>query len=115
MRFGKSLYRVINCIIAAPPKLGPNFLNKVNLADAYMRIWVRLEDIPSVEFLVQKATPEENQLVRFHLSITMGYVESDAFFCATNETVKYRTLDTLSTRHTVPPYNLENLSFTKLP
>ena len=53
-----------------------------------MRIWVRLEDIPSVAFLVPKATPDEEQLVGFHLSIPMGYVESAAFFCATTETVK---------------------------
>ena len=59
MRFGKSLYRLINCILATPPKLGPAFLNKVDLADAYMCIWVILEDIPSVAFLVSKSTPDE--------------------------------------------------------
>ena len=42
MRFGKVLYRVIDCILVAPPELGPTFLNTVDLADAYMRIWVRL-------------------------------------------------------------------------
>ena len=47
MHFRKSIYRLIDCILAAPPKLGPTFLNKVDLADAYMRIWVRLEEIPS--------------------------------------------------------------------
>ena len=80
MRFGKALYRLIDCILEVPPELGPAFLNKVNLADVYIRIWVHLEDIPSVDFLVPKATPEEEQLVRFHLSIPMGYVESAAFF-----------------------------------
>ena len=40
MRFGKALYRVIDCILKAPQELGPTFLNKVDLADAYMRIWV---------------------------------------------------------------------------
>ena len=74
MRFGKTLYRLIDCILTAPPKLGPTFLNKVYLANAYMRIWVRLEDIPSVAFLVQKATPNEEQLFGFHLLIPMGYV-----------------------------------------
>ena len=59
MRFGKALYRVIDCILTAPPKLGPTFINKVDLADAYMRIWVRLEDIPSVAILVPKSTPYE--------------------------------------------------------
>ena len=74
MGFIKALYRVIHCILAAPPKIGTTFLNKVDIADAYMRIWVRLEDIPLVAFLVPKATPEDNQLVGFHLSITKGYV-----------------------------------------
>ena len=75
-----------------------------------MRIWVRLEDIPLVEFLVPKATPNEEQLVGFHLSIPMWYVESPAFFCATTKTVKDITLDTLSTRHTAPPHHLEDLA-----
>ena len=34
-----------------------------------MRIWVRLEDVLSVAFLVPKETQEENPLVIFHLSI----------------------------------------------
>ena len=68
-----------------------------------------------MEFLVPKATPKEDQVVRFHLSIPMGYVESTAFFCTTTETVKNRALDTLSTRHTAPHRHLENLAETKLP
>ena len=115
MRFGKALYRVIDCVLAAPPELGPTFLNKVDLANAYMHIWVRLKDIPSVAFLVPKATLEEDQLVGFHLSIPMEYVESDAFFCATTDTVKYRKLDTLYTRHTAPPHHLENVADTNPP
>ena len=115
MRSGKALYRVINCILATPPKLGPTFLNKVDLTDAYMRIWVRLEDIPSVAFLMPKSTPEEDQLVGFHLSIPMGYVESATLFCSTTKTIKDCTLDTLSTRHTPPPHHLEDLADTKLP
>ena len=115
MRFGKALYRVIDCILAAPPKLGPAFLNKVYLSNAYMHIWVRLEDIPLVAFLVPKATPDEEQLVGLHLSIPMGYMESATFFCATTETVNDRTLDTLSMRHTAPPHHLEDLADTKPP
>ena len=115
MRFGKALYRVIDCILTAPPKIGPTFLNKVDLADAYMRIWVRLEDIPSVAFLVPKATPHEEQLVGFHLLIPMGYVESAAFFCVATKTVKDRALDTLSRRHTAPPHHLEHLADKKPP
>ena len=115
MRFGKALYRVIDCILPAPPKLGPTFLSKADLADAYMLIWVRLEEIPSVAFLVLKTTLDEEQLVGCHLLIPMGYVKSAAFFCATTETVKDQTLDTLPTLHTAPPHHLENLTDTKPP
>ena len=80
-----------------------------------MRIWVHLEDTPLVAFLVPKATPDEEQLVGFHLSIPMGYVESAAFFYTTTETVKDRTLNTLTMRHTTPTHHLENLADTKPP
>ena len=43
----------------------------------------------------------------------MGYVEPAAFFCATTKTVKYRTLDTLSTHHTAPSHHLKDLADTK--
>ena len=115
MSFVKSLHRFIDFILVAPPKLGPTFLNKVDLADAYMRIWVRLEDIPSVAFFVPKVTPEEDQLVGFHLSILMGHVEPPAFFCVTTETFKDRKLDTLSTRHNAPQHHFEDLADTKPP
>ena len=115
MRFGKSLSKVIDCFLETPPKLGPTLPNKLDLADACMRIWVCLEDIPSVALLVPKSTPEEDQLVGFYLSIPMGDVESNAFLCATIKTIKDRTLDTLSTRHTAPPHHLENLAGTNPP
>ena len=54
MRFGRSLHRLINCILLAGPSLGSNFMNKVNLADAYMRILVILKDVPAVYFLVPR-------------------------------------------------------------
>ena len=37
MRFGKALHRIIDCILAAPPKLGPTFIDKVYIADENMR------------------------------------------------------------------------------
>ena len=115
MLFGKAIYIVIDFILAAPPKLDPIFLKKLDLADAHMHIWVRLEDILSVAFLVPKSTPEEDQLIGFHLLIPMGCVESAAFFCATTNTVKERALDTLSTRHTARSHHLKDLAETKPP
>ena len=59
MRFGKALYHLIDLILVVNPKLVPAFINKVDLAHAYMRIWVLLEDIPSVALLVPKVLPGE--------------------------------------------------------
>ena len=68
----------LNCIIwrmlTTNPCLGPVYLGKLDLSDAYMRIWVMAEDTPSVAFLLPKKQPEEKQLVVFHLSLTMELV-----------------------------------------
>ena len=80
-----------------------------------MRIWVHHENIPSVKCLVPKSKPEEDQLVGFHLSIPIGYVESATLFCATTKTIKYWTLETLPMRNTVPPRHLDNLVETNPP
>ena len=50
------LYRLIDCILVTSPKLGPDFLKKVDIADAYMHTWFLIED---VVFLVPKATIEQ--------------------------------------------------------
>ena len=57
MRFGRALHNLLDCIVEADPWIGPTFLNKVDLADSYMRICIRLNGIPSIEFLI----PKENE------------------------------------------------------
>ena len=57
-----------------------------------MQIWVIPEDMLSVTFLIPKEITDEDQLVVFHLSIPMGYMESAALFCATIEALKEMAL-----------------------
>ena len=59
MRFGGALLRILKQALTAHPRLGPVYLSKVNLEDTYMRLWVRMEDFPSVAFLVPKKTPRD--------------------------------------------------------
>ena len=110
MHFGKALHRLLDCILAADLALGPTYLCKVDLADAYMRIWVRVEDVPSVDLLIPKDKAIEEQLVGFHLYILMGYMEYADFFCTATETVKDRAITTLNRRSGAPPYLLEALA-----
>ena len=38
MRFGRALHQILDYILVAEPRLGPNFLRKVDLEYAYMHI-----------------------------------------------------------------------------
>ena len=51
MRFGGTLQRILQHVLTTDLHLGPVYLSRVDLADAYMRLWVRMEDVPSVAFL----------------------------------------------------------------
>ena len=52
-----------------------------------MRLWLRMEDVPSVAFLIPKKNPSDTQLVGFHISLPMGYVYNTLYFCMATETV----------------------------
>ena len=52
IQFRVALIRILKKVHTADPHLGPVYLSKLNLAYAYMRLWVRMEDDPSVSFLI---------------------------------------------------------------
>ena len=52
-----------------------------------MRLWVSMEDVPTVAFLISKRNTRNTQLVIFHLSLPMGYIDSAPYFCMETETV----------------------------
>ena len=80
MRFGGALLSILKQVLTTDPRLGTVYLSKVDLADAYMWLWVRMGDVPSVAFLIPKKTPSNTQLVGFHLSLPMGYIDSAPYF-----------------------------------
>ena len=80
IRFRGALLQILKKVLTADLRLGTVYLSKVDLADAYMSLWVRIEDFPSVTFLILKKTPRDTQLVGFHLSLSMGYIDSDPYF-----------------------------------
>ena len=72
MRFGGVLQCILKQILTTDPQLGPLYLSKVDLAEACIRLWVRMEDILSVAFLIPEKTPSDTLLVGFHLSPPRG-------------------------------------------
>ena len=71
MCFGGALHRILKQVLTTNLRLGPVYLSRLDLADAYMRLWVRMEDVPSVAFLIPRK-PSYTQLVGFHISLPMG-------------------------------------------
>eukprot|EP00957_Ditylum_brightwellii_P189603 14432550-Ditylum_brightwellii.AAC.1 len=80
MQFGRALHRLLRRIVLADPAFGPVHIAKVDLADAYMRVWIRLEDVPALAFIVLPHPGNTETLVGFHLSVPMGYIESAPLF-----------------------------------
>ena len=87
MRFRGAIQRILRQVLTTNSQLGPVYLGKVDLADAYMRFWVRMEDVLSIAFLILNKNPSKQQLVGFHLSFPMGYVDSAPYFCMATETL----------------------------
>ena len=80
MRFGGALLHILKQVLTSESRLGTVYLIKVDLADAYMRLWVRMEDIPSAAFLIPKKNPSNTHLVGFHISVPMWNIDSDPYF-----------------------------------
>ena len=80
MHFGGTLHRIIRRVLTTKPRLGPVYLGKLDLANDYIRIWFRIEDTVSVVLLHPKKSPEDEQLVGFHLSLPMGFFDSVPYF-----------------------------------
>ena len=60
MRFGGTLRRIIRQVLMANPRLGPVYLGKLDLAGAYMQLWVRFKDTPSVALLIPRKKTTDN-------------------------------------------------------
>ena len=76
MRFRGALQRILKQVLTADPRVGTVYFSKVDLLDAYMRLWVSMEDVPSVDFLIPKKNTIHTQLVGFQLLLPMGYIDS---------------------------------------
>jgi hypothetical protein len=85
MQFGRALQRVIQKIVNADPRYGPTYLAKIDIADGFYRVWLKITDIPKLGVMLP-TTPGRPQLVAFPLALPMGWVESPPYFSVLTET-----------------------------
>ena len=72
-----------------------------------MRLWVRMEDVPSVAFIIQKKNPSDLQLVEFHISLPMGYVDSIPYLCKSNKRVSNLSNEAIAQQYVASAHPLE--------
>ena len=109
MQFGAAGFCLLQKIVHANTLGGPVFMDKTDISDAYMRVWIRLQDIPRMAFIVPPLPTNMEQLIGFHLSLPMGYVESAPFFCIVPETIADMVNEGARLTH---PHPLETLATT---
>ena len=68
----RELARILRRIVTANPAYGLVFMSKTDLADAYMRVWVKIDDVPKLAFAIPPAPGDQEQLIGFHLSLPRG-------------------------------------------
>ena len=72
-----------------------------------MRFWVRIEDVPSISLLLPKKNTSDTQLVGFHLSLPMGYIDSAPYFCMATDRFTDLANETISLRDQTDEHPLD--------
>jgi hypothetical protein len=110
MQFGRALQRVLKTILHADPRYGAVHMAKIDVADGFYRVWVRLDDVPKLGVALPTA-PGCPPLVAFPLALPMGWIESPPYFTAATETICDLANSSLSTsRPLVEPHRLESVA-----
>jgi hypothetical protein len=85
IQFGNTFNRFLQRLERADTRRGPIYLAKTDISDAFMRVWISLDTIPSLGALLPIYQGEE-PLVAFPLILPMGWVDSPNYLCAVTET-----------------------------
>jgi hypothetical protein len=75
MQFRGALHRLLHAIVDADPAHGLVQMAKVDLSDAYMRIWLNLKDLTKLAFMIPPHCTNPEPLIGFHLALPMDFVK----------------------------------------
>jgi len=86
MQFGKTLERLLHRIVDADPRRGLVYLSKIDLADGFYRVGLRVPDIPKLGVALPRMD-NEHPIVAFPLTLPMGWTNSLPIFSTAMETI----------------------------
>ena len=109
MQFGRALQRVMTNIVHADPRYGPCKLAKIDIADGFYRMWVRIADIVKLGVILP-CSHGGPSLVAFPLVLPMGWVESPPYFTVITETACDLANAAVRTGLPAAPHRLETLA-----
>ena len=117
MQFGRALHRVLKSIVDADARYGPVYLSKIDIADGFYRVWLRVADIPKLGVVLPTG---HSPLMAFPLTLPMGWVESPPYVTVLTETACDLANAQLRTRSGPPswrdaPHRLEAIAATPPP
>ena len=111
MQFGHTLDRLLHQIVHSHPKHGPVHLIKIDIADGFYRVWVRLHDVPKLAVAIPRL-PHEPPLLALPLALPMGWTQSPPYFSAVTETIADDANMRLRLRRHPSPHRLDPLADT---
>jgi hypothetical protein len=109
MQFGRALWRILQQVYDADPRLGPVHLSKIDISDGFYRIWINATDVPTLGIMFPIA-PGAEPLVGFPLVLPMGWMQSPPLFTATTEKVADLANHQLALNAPCPAHRLDLLS-----
>ena len=114
MQFGRALERIITQVVHSNPRFGPVRFLKIDIADGFYRVWLQVEDVPTLAVTIP-SLPHEPHLLALPLALPMGWTQSPPAFCAVTETIAdlaNRRLRRRAPRPAmpIPPHRLESLA-----
>jgi hypothetical protein len=86
MQFGRALERIIRLVVLSNPKFGHVHFMKLDIADGFYRVWLRVHDVPTLAVAIP-TLPGEPPMLALPLALPMGWTQSPPAFCAVTETI----------------------------
>ena len=83
---GQTLPHLLRTILHAKLRRGTVFMSKIDLLDAYLRVWIHLDGLLGLAFFILLYPLDQDTLIGFHLSFPMGYVDSAPYFLCASKT-----------------------------
>ena len=110
MLSGKAMPSLLQHILHVDPRWGGVFLSKVYLKDAYTRAYILPEDLLQLTFFILSHLDNAGNLIGFHLSLPLRYIDSALYSCYTSEITKYLDNNIWDTSTVAAPHPLPKIA-----